>query len=204
MTIFIPPTEPRRAGGTRPGNGFTLVEVMIGVTLSTLVLAGVLSAFLLIGRTAYRSSNYSELEAQTRRSLQIFGNDVRESSNIHWNSAQSITLSVVTAGNISTQVTYAYDASTSGATAGCFYRVAGDATSTAAPQILMRNVGADFMFQRFKLEQSGVTDNAATSDLETKLLQVSFRATRSGVTTVDASQATLSARYILRNKIVSN
>lgn len=177
---------------------------MIAATLSTFVLAGVLSAFLMIGRSGYLASSYSELEAQTRRGLDTFGDEVRKSADLHWNDPQSVTLTVATAGNGTYLATYAYDGTTGGATSGCFYRVEGDAASTSPRRILIRNVAPDFAFQRFKLEQAGVSDNTASSDLETKQLQLTFRTSRRGATTVAANQSALSARYILRNKRVSN
>ncbi len=177
---------------------------MIAATLSTFVLAGVLSAFLMIGRSGFLASSYSELEHQTRVALEIFGEDVRKSADIHWNSSQSVTLSVATSTSAVTAVTYAYDADRASATYGAFYRVLGDADSTQPRRVLIRNVASDFAFQRFKLEQAAVVDNTATSDLETKQIQVTLRATRTGATTVAANQSALSARYILRNKRVSN
>lgn len=177
---------------------------MIAATISSFVLAGVLSAFLMIGRTGFLASSYSELESETRRGLEIFGNDVRKSIDITWNDSQSVTLSVVTASNAVTLVTYAYDATRSGATSGCFYRVVGDATSTAPRLVLIHRVASDFAFQRFKLERTGRDDNVATTNLETKQLQVTLRASRAGVTTVAANQAAISARYVLRNKRVAN
>lgn len=210
MTISTPRTKSHPAGrdSARPRpsrhGGFTLTEVIIAATLSTVVLAGVLSAFLMIGRTGFVASSYSELEAQTRRGLETFGNDVRKATDIRWNSSQSITLSVATAGSASSLVTYAYDTAAGSPTEGCFYRVIGDAASTEPRRVLIRNVASDFAFQRFKLEQTGQTDNTATSDLETKQLQVTLRASRTGVTTVAANQSALSARYVLRNKRVAN
>src|ERR1051325_3107593 len=85
----------RRTNGALPGNatsapraGFTLTEVIIAATLSTFMLAGILSAFLMIGRTGFLASSYSELEAETRRGLDIFGQDVRKATNLHWNTSQ--------------------------------------------------------------------------------------------------------------------
>jgi len=190
-----------RSGFSR---GFTLVEVMVAATISTFVLAGVLSAFLMVGRSGFIASSYSELEAQTRRALEIFGEDVRKSADIHWNSSQSITLYVTTPTAALAPVTFAYDADRTSATHGCFYRVAGEATSTQPRRVLLRQVAPDFAFQRFKLERGGNTENSAATDLETKQIQVTMRASRTGATTVAANQSALSARYILRNKRVSN
>lgn len=199
MTISTPRIE-----RTRGDAAFTLTEVMISAALSTLVLAGVLSAFLMMGRSGFLSSSYSELQNQTRRALDIFGEDVRKAADLRWNSAQSITLSLATAGTGVSTVTYIYDNDPASATYACFYRKLGDAASTSSPLILIRGVASDFAFQRFKLEQSTGTDNTASSDLETKQIQVTFRVARAGVTTVTATQSALSARYVLRNKRVSN
>jgi len=202
MTTSTPPIEPARAAGARCG-AFTLVEVMVAASLGTMVLAGVLSAFLFIGRTGFNAGSYSEMEAQTRRALDRFAADARRATAVQWHSSRQLTFTLPTAGTGTIQVTYACDTRAAGATAQSFYRHAGDATSAAPREILVRGVGADFSFQRFKLEQDGVTANAAANDLETKLIQVNLRPVRSGVTAVAASQATLSARYLLRNKRVS-
>lgn len=204
MTTFTPRTDPRAAltkGAT--ARAFTLVEVMISATIATFVLAGVLSAFLLIGRSGYAASSYSELSAQMRRALDTFGDDVRKSSDLRWQSAQCITLLVATA-NGSQDVTYGYDGAIASATYGCFYRLPGGADSPLPRQVLLRNVATDFVFRRFKLEVTADAENAASSDLETKQIEVCLRAGRTGATTVAANQSAISARYILRNKRVSN
>ncbi len=70
--------------------------------------------------------------------------------------------------------------------------------------MLIRSVTPDFAFKRFKLEQPDVSDNTASNDSETKLLQLTLRATRTSVATVGASNSAVSARYMLRNKRVAN
>lgn len=177
---------------------------MVAASLSVLVLAGVMSAFLFIGRTGYNASSYSEMSTQTRRGLDAFANDARTASGIQWNSSQSITFTVPGAGSATTQVTYAYDSATTGPTAGCFYRLPGGPASTATRRILVSNVAPGFTFRRYKLEQDGVIDHSAANDLETKLIQVDLQATRRRATAVAATQTALSARYLLRNKRVSN
>src|SRR4051812_44928687 len=144
--------------------GFTLTELIIAATLSLFVLAGVLSAFLMIGRTGFLASSYSELESETRRGLDAFGQDARKATDITWNSSQSITLAVATSTNATSLVTYAYDSSTGTATSGCFYRLLGAADSTQPRLILIHNVASDFAFRRFKLERAGYSDNTAAND----------------------------------------
>ncbi len=192
MITFPPSTKSRRAG-------FTLTEVIVASTLTGFVLTGVLSAFLFIGRTGFRASSVSEMENDVRRGLEVFAEDARNARDIHWNSPQSLTL-VLPAG----PVTYVYDGTPGGDTSSAFYRQEGDATSHLPRRVLVRNVAPDFVFQRFKLEQPGVTDNSAASDLETKQIQVVLRAQRTSIATAGVTQQAVSARYILRNKRVSN
>jgi type II secretory pathway pseudopilin PulG len=204
MTISTPPTEPailRRRGADR---GFTLTEIMVSATIAVIVLAGILSAFLMIGRTGYAAGNYSEMDAQTRRALDIFGADARKAADVRWHDAQTLTLHVSTAGAGTTVVTYGYDTVTSSPTYRTFYRLLGEPSSAEPRLALVRNVAPDFAFGRFKLEQPGVSDNSAANDLETKQLEVTLRTARTGATTPIATQSAISARYILRNKRVSN
>lgn len=186
-------TKSRRAAG------FTLVEMLVATGIAGFVLAGILSAFLMLGRSGYNAANYSTMEAEARRALETFSADARQSKNITWLNANSVTLTVAaTTGDV--LVTYTWDSSTSGPTAQCFYKLPGAASSTSPKQILVRGV-TDFAFRRYKVI-NGV-DYTANNDLETKQIQITLRAKRTGYTTVDTTNAVLSARVILRNKHVS-
>jgi Tfp pilus assembly protein PilW len=185
-------STPRTSGRAR---AFTLVEVMVSAGLSTLLMSGVLSSFLLMGKNSYNAANYSVMEAQSRRALMTFTTEARMADNIVWNSAASVTLSVVDSAG-SYLVTYAYDSATVGNTAQTFYRQLG----SGPPLILVRNV-SDFAFRRYKVVNG--EDFTATNDLETKQVQITLRTVRSGVTTVDATNAVISARVVLRNKRVT-
>lgn len=187
----------------RRAAGFSLTELIIAATLSGFVLAGVLSAFVFIGRSGFRASSLSELENEARRGLEIFAEDARRASDIRWNHAQSITFTLPAGAAGNTQVTYAYDPAGGGA-AGNFYRLPGDAASTQPRRVLIHGLAPDFTFKRYKLEQPGVAENAAASDLETKQIQLVLRAQRTSLVTAGVSQSVVSARYILRNKRVSN
>ncbi len=194
-------STPRTRAAAAPG--FTLTEVIIASTLSAFVLAGVLSAFVFIGRSGFRTSGLSEMETEVRRGLEMFAEDARAAVDVHWNSAQSVTFTLPS-GAASTQVTWTYDSGSTGDTAGCLYRVAGDSASTAARRIVVRNVAPDFTFKRYKIEQDGVSDNTATNDLETKQLQLVLRARRTSIAAVGVTQSAVTARYVLRNKRVTN
>lgn len=189
----------------RRSRAFTLVEVMIGSTLSVFILAGVLSSFLMLGRSGYNAANYSIMEAEARRALETFSAEARMANNIAWASDSSVTFTVVLSTG-SYRVKYAYDSATSGTTAQSFYRE--QVTSPAGmgqpavgtTRVLVRNV-TEFAFRRYKVI-NGV-DYTANNDLETKQIQITLRAIRTGYTTVATTNAVLSARVVLRNKAVT-
>ncbi len=175
--------------------GFTLVEVMIGSTIAVFVLAGVLSSFVMLGRSGALIYNYNGMSVEARRALEEFGQDVRMASAIVWNGTASVTLTVpdnyVSNGNL---VTYAYNSATSGATARAFYRRPGNAASTAAATVLVRNVvsGSFYRFDRL--------DASATTDAATKRLEFALRMRTGGLGSVAATENAVSASFLLRNK----
>ena len=62
--------------------GFTLLELLIGVSLSLIIMSAVLSSYVLLGRNFSRSLGVSAndqppLDSQGRRTLAIFAQDVR-------------------------------------------------------------------------------------------------------------------------------
>ena len=180
-------TSTIRSKGRR---GFTLVEVMIAASLGTMVLAGVMSTFLMLGRSGANVANYSVMESQARRALEEFSQDVRMASAITWNSTSSITLTIPNNyAPTSGVVTYAYDSS-----AKKFYRTPKDSTSSSGQSDLIRNV-VSFSYARFDR-----INNPAAQDMTTKRIQISMTARTTSNTAVGASNIILSASYILRNK----
>lgn len=198
MIIF--PTRSNRSARPHRGRhrGFTLPEVIIGASLGTIVLAGVLSAFLMLGRSGINVANYSMSESEIRRAMEDFAQDVRMANNVNWNSETSITLTVP--GNYtstSNQVTYAWDSATTGSTAQCFYRKPGNASSTSPSTIYVRNVSS-FYFRRFNR-----LDGAASTNAETKRIQITMNVRRTGQTVVAANTSVVSVSYLLRNKVAN-
>ena len=177
--------------------GFTLVEVMVAGTLGSMVLAGVLSSFLMLTRSSQRLYYYNGMEAESRRTLEEFAQDVRMASDSTYNSATSVTLTVPdnygTSGN---RVTYAFGNTTLNAVTynNCFYRRPGDASSTIAPTILVKNV-TDCVFLRYD-----VLGGATTLDSATKRIELSLRVSNTRSTLVAATDNIVSATYLLRNK----
>ncbi|MEI6108139.1 MAG: prepilin-type N-terminal cleavage/methylation domain-containing protein [Opitutae bacterium] len=198
---MIPPS-PASLPGSTPArrssrHGFTLSEVMIAASIGAMVLAGALSSFLMIGRSSMRLYYYNGMEAESRRTLEEFAQDVRMGSNSVYNSASSLTLTVpsnYTAN--SNMVTYAFgDAVVNGTTyANCFFRRPGNTTSTATPTVLIQNV-TDCTFTRYD-----VLGAATSLDSATKRIELTLRVSNTRSTLVAATDNIVSATYLLRNK----
>jgi len=71
-----------RRARAKPLAGFTLVELLVGATLSAAVMAGVLSSYIYIGRNLARLANQQTLETEGRRTLANFSRDVRMASEL--------------------------------------------------------------------------------------------------------------------------
>jgi hypothetical protein len=168
------------------------------MAMGSVTMVGVLSCYLALARNGLSIANYSLMEAAQRNTLERFSRDLRMSSGVTWNSSTSITLTVpdnYTA--TSNKVTYAYDSSTSGATAGCFYQLPGTSTSASPKTILMRSI-TSCEFERFNR-----LDGAATSDIETKRLSITLRARMGGGAADVNTDNVVSSSFILRNKLAN-
>jgi prepilin-type N-terminal cleavage/methylation domain-containing protein len=62
--------------------GFTLVELMVGATLSAAIMAAVLSSYIYLGRGLARLANQQTLDTEARRTLAYFTQDVQSSSGL--------------------------------------------------------------------------------------------------------------------------
>lgn len=166
--------------------------------MASFVLAGVLSTFVFLGRSGLNIQNYNDMESQARKALEIFAEDVRQASSITWASATSVQLTINTL-----TTTYSYNS-----TAKTFVKDAGLTTQ----RILITGV-TSFEFKGYTIIGNPITDFSTaaaltTANRSTKQLQISLEAARyldfaSQRRNIAASNTVLSARFILRNKIVT-
>lgn len=177
----------------RSTSAFTLVELLVGATLSAAVMAAVLSSYIFLGRQLVRLGNQHILEAEGRRTLAYFTRDVRMARDIpDTPSATSVTFSLPT-GTGTTTVAYSYDSS-----AGTLTRTPAGGTA----QILLRNITTGGLTIRYY----DTSNNAYTSytDYLSGIKQVSLEfstqlgAANNGTQTKVYRLA--SNRLILRNR----
>ena len=185
---------------------FTLVEVLIATSLGAIVLTGVMTSFVLLGRSGVAVQNYSRMENEGRRTLEEFAQDVRMASGIVLNTGSpytSITLTF-TAPEVpdaytsnGNQVTYTYSSSSK-----TFYVRPGSSSSTAASRVLMRDVATLAFTFYDRLNNSTTAVQSIKRVLLSGRLQrnVDANATGSASRFAVQSDSVVSACAVMRNR----
>jgi type II secretory pathway pseudopilin PulG len=218
MTTITPNNTPDRF---RRASGFTLVEIMIGATISSFILAGVLTTFLFMGRSGANIQNYTDMESQARKALEYFAEDTRQASALTWVTKNQVRLTV----NSTNYVTYTYaDGATAnsgtltrqitlvsnGNVVGTMVLLTGIVNPTSRTSDSQTNCTPFFRgynlngveFKAIQYASPSAADLTAAST-GTKQLQISMEAMRTSRTVMSATNTVLSARFILRNKAVT-
>lgn len=89
---------------------FTLVEVMVSMTLAAILLAGIISSNLFATKSMYLAGDYADMNRQARRALDLMAADVRQLTSVTINSngfSGTIANPDKTASTMS--ISYAYD-----------------------------------------------------------------------------------------------
>jgi prepilin-type N-terminal cleavage/methylation domain-containing protein len=173
----------RRAGR----RGFTLAEVMVATALLAVVLAGVLAAYLFVGRNLTRLVNLQQQEVEGRRALRNFTQDVSAAIQLT-NATPTNLMLTMPSGAGTTSVTYSYLAAASG---GRLVR-----TQAANSQTLLTGLTS---FQITYFNEAG--DVVTSSPQSVKAVELVYSsASGSAASGTQARQTTVSPRVLLRNK----
>lgn len=135
---------------TRKSAAYTLVELMIGVSLALTVMTGVLSTYLFLGRQLSRLTYRQTLETDARRTLLRFAQDMRAATAVSSPGDSSVVLTVPTASSTMT-VTYSYTGGSNNT--GTLTRT----PSSGSAQVLLRFLSA-FDFNYYDSTDVAVTD----------------------------------------------
>lgn len=103
-------------------SGFTLVELIVGMSLSLMIMGALLSSYVFLSRNFSRSigmsgANQPTLESQSRRTLAYFEQDARMASGVDISgihplpSAAGVTFVIPTGTGDTTTISYNYDSS---------------------------------------------------------------------------------------------
>ena len=205
--------------------GFTLVEILVGSTLSAAVMAAVLSSYIYMARGLGRLANQQTLESEGRRAVAFFARDARMASDLTDTanlSSTRVALTVPVSAGTNT-ITYYYNNTPSAATvtvngtnvsmpANALTRCVYNGSTVSALTLLrLRNVNNTSVATRSDLtiRYYDASGNEYTSYVNylpgIKQLGLEFSATNGNNSDDTASPQTAtyqaqSARIILRNR----
>lgn len=170
--------------------GFTLVELMVALAISSIVIASMLSAFLFFSKTSLSMSNYYDMSQQSRNFLQYFARDAREAEEIEWKSDSMFILT-----SKGTNIIYTYDS---------LLKTVSRQNTGHASVILARNV-SDLEFRAYSLlgNQLPINEDLAAASENTKIIQAFGNIEIKTTTLADTTSPLVSAHYLLRNKPVA-
>lgn len=178
MSAGRPKTCRRRAG-------FSLVELLISLTLIMLLTLALLTSYLFILRGDRSLQNYGEMNAQARKLLEQLGSDLRAATDVTNFTASTLTLTLPTnpAVTATQDVTWDYD------------NVNGLVTrqDNGGPKTMARDV------QSFAFYYANGNNVQTTSLVEVKQVQLSLRMLRLVALSV-TSEYVISAQFTMRAK----
>jgi Tfp pilus assembly protein PilW len=185
----------RRHPGER---AFTLLEVMMVTFISSFVFAGVLSAYIFLGRSLARQVNEEGLESRARLALYYFTQDISTASAITAENPGTHTTGTLITLNVSgTNIVYRCDWTIT--TAGVLYRTVGSNPSLK----LLTNLSS-FSFGYYDPTGSSVTvPSVAPTNPQIDIQQVymAFTSEAGYVLSGASSQFTVvSPNVVLKNK----
>lgn len=205
------PTPTVARGNKSSTAGFTLVELLISMSLGLVVMTAVLSSYLFLGRNLTRLANQQMVETEARRLQAMFAQDTRMATGVTNPTAASLTLTLPDSSSTITTRTVAYQYHSSGTTLNGVVVPAYSVTRTyddnsVSPQtrVLVRDiVPLSFTFKYY--DESGYEYTVPTSAAYRQgLKQVAFSfvaRTGSGVNgTLTPNYTAESPRFVLRNK----
>lgn len=158
---------------------------MVATGLSAIVFAGILSAFLFMGRNMTRLINLQTQEVASRRAVRLFTQDLSAAIQLTVCATTQLTMTKPAASGTTT-VSYVYDA-----TAGTLVRSEGTATLTILRGLISLNITY--------YNEGGTAITGSPQSI--KAAEVAFTtATGSATSGTKVSYQTVSPRVVLRNK----
>lgn len=179
-TTFTKPRRPRQAG-------FTLVEILIAAALSGMLLAVCLSLALFTSRSIASVTDSVDLNARTRHAIDRMGKKLRQTSSLESFSPTSVTVTFD-----GQPLTYTYDAR--------LKTLVEDEAGKKTTLLEDCDQLAFALYKRSPLSNSFNQYPVLAATNEAKLIQMSWRCSRSLVGKKSGSAELASARFVFRAK----
>ena len=166
--------------------GFTLVEILIVVTLGSMIMAGVTSSYIFLFKSSIGMGNYVDMNQQSRFAMELFGRDVRNASEVYTMTSSVLSIEVPSTTSSNT-VTYAYNAE-----AKTLTRTVGGVSRS-----ILTDVNS-LIFTYYNLKNV-----VAAGTVEAKKVQIEVEMIRK-ILTLENTNHVISSRYMMRNRRVTN
>lgn len=169
---------------------FTLTEMMVTLSLTALVAGAILGSVIFVARSAFGIANYSDMNREARLGLETFGRDVRSAEAIHAGfDDTAFTIDVRRPDESPDPITYIFlpddpDRPLVRITAGEERR-------------LITGI------ENLAFSYNDLQGNPAVSHSDVKQMRLQLKMVREAAA-IPQTERVVSARYILRNKRVSN
>jgi Tfp pilus assembly protein PilW len=171
--------------------GFSVIELLVGVVIGTIVLAGTVTFFLFGARSFGSMANYTDLNNKDRNASDVITRDIRSALQVNSATANQIVLQAPPAGGANT-ITYTYDSS-----AGTLTRIDTDST-----RVLLTGLGSCTFSLYQRPSPTNVTYNSFPSATAAyaKLVSVQWSASRRLVGSQVNTESAQGALVYLRNR----
>jgi prepilin-type N-terminal cleavage/methylation domain-containing protein len=175
-------------------SGFSLVEVMVSMTIATFILASSYATLISLSKGTESMVNFSEMNAQTRNALELFGRDSRMASAVIHAREDSFRLVREMEGN-QIEVRYRYVPNSK-----IFERIQFDnAGNVTERRTILYDV--DELFFNYYTARQNQTNGTGLADI--KHVQLEAKLERN-VLNITNTNYIISARFMMRNKHVAN
>lgn len=202
MTTFTAPSRPTSSERTRRSRrAFTLVEIIVSVTIGALLMATVLSVIILQAKLSTGIGNYADMNAASRQALSLFEREMRTAQSINimeQNKVEGTFITAVTKSQLDDTtptyekhvITYTYDEN-----AKTLVR----SMDGKNPRVVLADI-ANFSLRYFN-KNDAVLTNTAYAEVKKILISATLR--RSVLNNTN-SDYLVSAMVTMRNRIVTS
>ena len=183
---FIPPGNFKRRCA-----GWTLVEMMVALLCGTIILASLTVVTAFASRSYFAIANYRDLDNNSRNALDVMSHDIRNMATVTSYTTNAITLAALDGDT----VTFNWNPATT-----AFTRTYTPAGGTATASTLLTNCNTLIFHVYSQVPTNSFTfPDTSTNVFETRLIDVSWRCTRTILGAETNSESVQTAKIVIRN-----
>ena len=171
-------------------SGMTLIEILVSSAIAAVLLAVVMTLTIFATRSVLAMTNYTELDQDSRNTLDVLSRDIRQASRLSSYSANRIVLAIRRPDNTWTTNSYTYDQAK-----GTLVR-----TNSSDRTVLLEGCDQLSFNISTKAPSPGFLFNSASNNLAlAKLIDVSWKCSRKIKAQKVNTESIQTAKIVMRN-----